>query len=263
MTESIHEYWEERARKAAASPTATTDDVYLRELEVGVLVRAIRDMKLTHAYSVLDLGCGDGYSTLRIAEQLPGAEIVGVDYSASMIATANERLRGNSTATGKLSFRLGDATEVGSVFPASSFDVVMTDRCLINIPMPEQQYRAIRQIHEVLRPGGRYLAIENFHGGQDELNRTRAAVGLPEIPIRWHNRFFHEDEFLSSTRALFREVEIVNFASAYYYATRVVYSKYCQLRGEKPDYRHEIHQLAIELPPIGNFSPIKLVTMQK
>ena len=31
----------------------------------------------------------------------------------------------------------------------------------------------------------------------------------------------------------------------------------------KPDYHHEIHQLAVDLPAIGNVSPIKLITMRK
>lgn len=256
MSSEIKQYWEERARAAAENPTATTDDIYLRELEIRTFSDHIRNLNLPAGARVLDVGCGDGFSTTRIAAEFPSLQFTGVDYSGNMIATAKRR-------QGNVTFQVGDATQVGTAFASGTMDVVMTDRCLINLDSPQSQYDAIQHIHKLLKPGGHYLAIENFQSGQSELNRTRQSMGLKEIPVRWHNLFFDEDEFLSRTRSLFQFVEIQNFSSAYYYATRVIYSKYCQVRGEEPDYRHEIHQLAVELPPMGAFSPIKLALLNK
>ncbi len=81
--------------------------------------------------------------------------------------------------------------------------------------------------------------------------------------MRWHNLFFKEDEFVETLQPLYADIKIVNFSSAYYYATRVIYSKYCQMLGVEPDYRHELHQLAVDLPPFGMFSPIKLAILTK
>ncbi len=264
MSTAIKDYWNQRARQAAESPTATTDDVHLRELEIRTFSEAIQRLNLPDNSAVVDVGCGDGFSTLQIAGRLPKLKFTGVDYSEAMIATAQRRQADMAERLGgPVEFRVGDATALEGMFPAGSLDAALTDRCLINLTSPEAQYDAIRQIHSLLKPGGCYLAIENFTNGQEELNRTRAALGLKEIPVRWHNLFFREEEFLAKMRALYRQVEVVNFSSAYYYATRVIYSKYCQMRGEEPDYRHEIHQLAVQLPPMGAFSPIKLAMLTK
>src|SRR5699024_10589759 len=40
---------------------------------------------------VLDLGCGNGLATLRLAERWPEARIVGIDSSPEMLAAARER----------------------------------------------------------------------------------------------------------------------------------------------------------------------------
>ncbi|MBN8418602.1 MAG: class I SAM-dependent methyltransferase [Verrucomicrobia bacterium] len=263
-SEDIKEYWNQRALAANKSPTATTDDVFLRELEIKTFVKKIGEMNLKEDSVVVDVGCGDGYSTLRIAAMFPCLKFVGIDYSDEMINTARRRLAEAAIAENQIvEFQVGDATTLSDIVPTNSANVVMTDRCLINLASPEAQYDAIEQISRILCKNGCYLAIENFIEGQNELNRTRAAIGLNEIPVRWHNLFFHEDEFLTRAKSYFKRVEIDNFSSAYYYATRVIYSKECQLNGTKPDYHHPIHQLAVDLPSIGSCSPIKLAVLVK
>ena len=88
-------------------------------------------------------------------------------------------------------------------------------------------------------------------------------MGLPEIPVRWHNHFFDEEEFVDQTSDSFDSVVFESFLSSYYLATRVIYSAGCQLISEEPDYFHPIHQTAGKLPPIGDFCPIKLVSMRR
>jgi hypothetical protein len=43
----------------------------------------------------------------------------------------------------------------------------------------------------------------------------------------------------------------------------VIYAAMCQMRGETPDYHHEIHQLAVKLPWIGQFSPVRMAVMRR
>ncbi len=130
----------------------------------------------------------------------------------------------------------------------------MTDRCLINLTEPSDQELALAEIAAITRPGGYYLAIENFVEGHDKDQSCPRAIGLPQIPIRWHNKFFTHDEFLNSIAPHFDLVRSENFASAYYYATRVIYAKLCQDRGEHPDYLHDIHQFAVDLAPRALFT---------
>src|ERR1035438_1854840 len=165
MTDTTRQYWEKRAKEAAENPNATTDDVYLRELEIRTILEIIQQFRLTSPSFILDLGCGDGFSTTRIAEQLAGPSFVGVDFSENMIITAKRRLEAFPSLKGRLEFRIGEANVVAQMFGARVADVIITDRCLINLETPDKQYDAIRQIQTVLKDGGHYVAVENFVEG--------------------------------------------------------------------------------------------------
>lgn len=95
---------------------------------------------------VLDVGCGPGNLTARIA-QLVGdnGSVVGIDPSKERIAIAQE------VATPKLSFSVGRAEDL-SQFPSSSFDVVFMNSTFHWV---EDQLLGLTEIARVLTPGGR------------------------------------------------------------------------------------------------------------
>ncbi len=263
MAEKIRQYWQQRAAESNGDVTATTNDVYLRELEHATVTEALRSFDLPGGATMLDVGCGDGYTTLHVARNLPRFDVTGIDYADAMVELAAQRLADSPDLQQRVRFQQGDATALRQAVGGVRFDVIMTTRCLINLETPDAQHAAIGDIASLLKPGGRYVAVENFVEGQDAMNIARAAVGLPEIPVRWHNLFFREDEFRERAGEHFERVTFHDFASAYYYATRVVYSAMCQVRGEQPDYQHDIHRLAPKLPPFGNFSPIRMVICER
>lgn len=262
MTEKIWRYWEARAAHAKGDQSATTNDVWLRELEIATLASALREF-CPSADTLLDAGCGDGYSTVRLAEAFTEMRFEGVDFSPAMIETARTRLASRSDLASRVEFRQGDVKALREVCDGPPYDVVVTDRCLINLAGLDEQIVAVAEIAARLAEGGHYLCIENFVEGHDAMNAARRAMDLPEIPVRWHNVFFREGEFLAATRPYFSVVATRNFASSYYFATRVVYSKLCQLRGEEPDYEHEVHRLAVNLPWTGDFSPVRLLVLRR
>ena len=261
--ERIKEYWEGRARENENSPQATTNDIYLRKLELANIIETINSLDLLEGASVLDVGCGDGYTTLDVAQALPGLRFLGLDYSPSMIENARRQLTLRADLQTRLSFKVGDATNLKAPCGDETFDLVMTDRCLIHLTRLENQSQAVGQIAEHTKPGGHYIAIENFVEGQENLNAARRAVGLPDIAVRWHNLFFKEADFIRAAEPFFDEIKFKDFSSSYYFATRVIYSAMCQMRGEQPDYEHEIHQLAINLPWTGQFSPIRMAVLRR
>lgn len=264
MSVKIKQYWTERAaQRGISSKQVTTDDVYFRELEIEKFKEKISALCLPSGSSVADVGCGDGYSTLSIAVAFPTLRFVGIDCNEEMLAIAKERSLAFGGVASRVSFEHGDARRLSSLPQAGEFDVVLTMRSLINLPSAQEQYKALRQIAEHLKAGGHYFGAENFVQGQIAFNRLRLAMGLPEIPVRWHNHFFDEEVFRAETAPLFEGVTIEDFASSYYLATRVIYSAACHLKGEEPDYFHPIHQVAWKLPAIGDFCPVKLVSMQR
>lgn len=259
----IRQYWNERVHAKAAVKQATTNDIYLRELECRTLIAALEQLSLPAHAHVLDAGCGDGQSTLHVAQKLPDIRFCGLDYAENMIVAARAAQEKFSGLLERVQFQIGDVLNLPAAFPEPAFDAVITDRCLINLETQEDQKRAFAGLAHVLRPGGWYIAIENFKEGHDNMNAARAQMGLPPIPVRWHNLFFEEPAFCKAAEPWFEPPAFHDFASSYYFATRVIYAAACRSKGEEPDYRHAIHQIAVDLPRTGAFSPVRMALLKR
>jgi len=259
--EKIRQYWDERAQAYQGTTASTTDDIHLRELEIKTMIETLKEAAPRSEATVLDVGCGDGYSTTQIALALPRLKFLGIDYSQTMIDIAAQRLQ--LGVKGRVEFKVGDVTELRKACGHEKYDIVISDRCLINLESTESQYDAVAQIAKHTKPGGLFVPIENFVEGQEKLNSARRAVGVPEIPIRWHNLYFYESDFIKNVERFFANITFKDFASSYYFATRVVYSAMCQMRGERLDYDHQIHRLAVNLPWFDKFSPIRMAVMNR
>ncbi len=250
--DEVKDYWDQRAKDQPQA--ATTNDVYLRRLEAAALMSQLCSIGLPPEPRILDIGCGDGSTTSVIASNFPNARLEAIDFSAEMIDLARSK-----SGSDRITFSTGDVRHLRDRFPASAFDVISTNRCLINLRDKEEQYEALNQIRDCLTPGGYFIGTENFIGGQANLNSLRQSLALEEIPVRWHNLYFDETEFMDRSKKIFSEVELLNFSSTYYLVTRVVYSALCRKEGIEPGYEHPIYAIAASLPATGDFSPIKLI----
>jgi len=106
----------------------------------------LKRLEIVAESRVLDVGCGPGNLTARIAELVgDSGSVVGIDPSKERIAIANE------VATPKLSFYEGRAEDL-SQFPSSSFDAVFMNSTFHWV---EDQLTALKEIARVLKPGGR------------------------------------------------------------------------------------------------------------
>jgi len=255
----IKNYWNQRA--ASDTVNATTNDIYLRVLERQTLIDELQKLGCSPESSVLDLGCGDGKTIETLCAKF-GCKGTGLDFSHAMVQLADERSYKLKSRL-ELTFVTGDIRKIKQQLAGQQFDFVLTDRSLINLEKSIEQLEAIGNIANLVRPGGHYLAIENFVEGNERLNELRKNFELPPIPIRWHNKFFEENSFIEEAQKHFGGVRKIDFSSAYYLATRVIYSKLCQVDGIEPDYGHPIHEFSVSLPQIGDFSPIKLFILRK
>src|SRR4051812_43893688 len=94
---------------------------------------------------VLEIGCGLGTDGAQFAKA--GAQYTGIDLTDAAIDLARRRFElFNLPGT----FRVADAEKLD--FPDNSFDIVYSHGVLHHTPDTET---AIREIHRVLRPGGR------------------------------------------------------------------------------------------------------------
>ena len=254
----VKEMWDVAADKLGDSPLATTHDRILRDLEVDGVLKYIPKVK--KQLKVLDVGCGNGFSTIEFAKQR-NDKFFGVDFSEKMIEHANRALKKNSKKLkGKIDFSVGDALALD--FKDNYFDVVTTGRCIVNLVSLKDQKAGLMEIHRVLKKGGVAILCEGSHQGFTKLNELRKIVGLPLMKYHWHNIYLDEDKLLPFMKKHFRSVEVDSFASTYFVASRV-FNAISSKDPSKPDYFSKINKAAAKLPAIGDYSSLKIYYLKK
>jgi demethylmenaquinone methyltransferase/2-methoxy-6-polyprenyl-1,4-benzoquinol methylase len=116
---------------------------------------AVQALSLSGAERVLDLCTGTGDLAIAAATARPGAaRIVGVDFSGAMLRAGRVKIQARALG-GRVSLVRGDATRI----PAAdrSVDAVAIAFGIRNV---EDAEAACREIHRVLRPGGRLAILE-------------------------------------------------------------------------------------------------------
>ncbi|RKZ85134.1 MAG: hypothetical protein DRR19_16765 [Candidatus Parabeggiatoa sp. nov. 1] len=254
--QNIKKYWNEQAKMFGREAKATTQDIYMRDIEIDYITTFLSSFR--EPLMVLDIGCGNGFSTFQYKAKVGWHTYVGGDYSEGMIEAANAELKKRQLSEG-IEFNVIDVLNLSKL--NNKYDIIISDRCLINLGGAKNRKKALWEIAACLHQGGRYLMIENFIEGHSELNRLREYLDIPEISVRWHNSFFSIKELKDSVKHIFKIDNFENISSLYYLVTRVVYSKLCEMEGREPDYEHPIYKVASQLPPTDNFGPICACTM--
>ena len=104
-------------------------------------------MKLKHGERICDLACGTGTYTLDMARLSSPGEVVGVDYSEGMLATAKERLAAEKLPITLVHSKIEDFLET---CPSESFDAISVRFALAYIDWQA----ALPKFGRLVRPGG-------------------------------------------------------------------------------------------------------------
>lgn len=246
-----------------ANKYATSPDFNLRELEIDYILKNCKGK------NILDLGCGNGYTLMRIAQIIKG-KLIGVDFSKSLIKGANTLLEQYpGTLETKPMFFCADATTFQPDSGFNSIDTIISERFILNLPTEEMQFEAIRHIHKLLVPKGIYIMIEGSKDGLTKLNNLRESIGLSKIMDRGkHNlssRKFEDKQIEVFLSGLFKISSIKTF-DLFYIISRIVYPDF--IKPEDPTYSHYINETARKLEQLIDFPSqgighIKCYTLEK
>ena len=125
----------------------TGADYHRLNLHGPWLLRAAGDVR---GLRVLDLGCGQGFFSRRLAAL--GARVAGVDWSKKQIENA---LRHEKDHPLGIDYRSIDARHVDKYWPKNSFDLLFSCMALMDMPAPEA---VLKSAAKVLKPEGRLVA---------------------------------------------------------------------------------------------------------
>ncbi|MGO4804858.1 trans-aconitate 2-methyltransferase [Arthrobacter sp. 2MCAF15] len=115
---------------------------------------------------VVDLGCGPGNLTATLADRWPGAQVMGLDSSAEMLATSKKY----AAAAANLSYDLAD---IAHWMPSGDTDVVVTNAALQWVP---EHRKLLPEWLDALKPGS-WFALQvpgNFNAPSHTLMRELA-----------------------------------------------------------------------------------------
>jgi SAM-dependent methyltransferase len=101
--------------------------------------------------TVLDYGCGNGINAVPLARR--GARVIGLDVSEALLGLARQRLRLHGIHDRAI-FIAGSAHDIP--LPSESVDIVLGAAILHHLNLD----LAAREIHRVLKPGGRAIFQE-------------------------------------------------------------------------------------------------------
>jgi len=136
--------------------------------EEDILMPTLADFLalLPHRPRVLDLGCGPGHESMRMASL--GAEVIGVDFSTECIRVARERCP-------QCRFEVLDFRQLDRRF--GQFDGVLAAGSLIHV-LPQEMSEVLDRVADVLTERGYLVAIVQDGEGVRE---TRPVVQGQEL----------------------------------------------------------------------------------
>jgi trans-aconitate methyltransferase len=151
---------------------------------------------------LIDLGCGPGNISFRLAERFPSATVLGLDGAAAMLELAEHRLQRRPELLGRLRFQrscLPDAALPGG------FSAVVSNSLLHHLHDPQVLWGCLR----ALAGSGACIYIKDLRrpdsaAAAEELRQRYMAAAPPVL----------QHDYLASLHAAFRPEEVAHQLAA-------------------------------------------------
>jgi SAM-dependent methyltransferase len=259
----IQQHYKEQASTHGLEPSSTMLDLTTRDLETSAILNLVEYLfsRSTLPFEILEIGCGNGNLLELISGKFSNLTLTGIDFNTEMVELALARQINNCD------IKQGDVRNLQ--LPDATFDVIISERCLINILDVADQVKAVQELWRVLKPSGYVIFLESFQDGLENLNKARRELGLSDNSMPHHNLWFEKNDFFNRIKDMFDVLESNklesylpghNFLSSHYFISRVFYP--CVTKSDIL-YNTEFVKFFQFLPPIGNYSPIQLFLLRK
>ena len=208
MKSATDEHWSNRASENIDNMLVNIPDACQRELEYDFILR-----HLSKEAEILEVGCGNGYSTERFRRL--AKHIDSIDYSQEMIERAKETY-------GEINNRFFYDNILKPQYVTGPYDIIICVRTLINLRNLEEQQLAVENMAILVKKGGKLILVEGCKDGFNRLNDLRAKVNMPPIQPAKINYYSTIGELLHIIKPLFSIVDEYHIG-CYDYLTRIIY----------------------------------------
>ncbi len=233
----VRENWTKAAQEHGDAPDATIRDLYCRELNTEKVASLIRQSDW-----VLDVGCGNGFTTAEYAKR--AERTIGVDYISEFIDHAT-RLHSEIAKGHRLEFIEGDVRDLAWIKDTfGMFDKVLSERTLINLASWEEQILALDQLASLVKVGGYLFLLEVTNQGHESVDKARQRYGLDILEKHWNNVYLDEELLIEHLAGNFQLVEKESF-SLYTLLSKVLYPAI--IAPEEPQFDAPINSIAKDL----------------
>ncbi len=248
LTKVWNEYYNESQKN-----TILQDDNFFK-LEIDSIIKnLILEINSINKPSVkiLELGSGTGFLASKIILSLKKKKIqcdyTGIDFSSIAINKANKK-------------NIKNCEFINSDFidflksNKEKYDFIITQRSIMAIMEKTSQLILLKLIKKSLLKKGVGLICECTVQALEGIQKSRKKLGVLPLKKVWHSRYLDTN----SISSLFSNIKIIDFASTYWFLTRIVYPYF-----EEPKHNTNFHKFAATLPQEGNYGLVKLFIVRK
>ena len=201
-------HWNERAAQLKQNALVNIGDSAQRDVELHYILPHLKSDDV-----LLEVGCGNGFVTELLRKVV--RHVDAFDYAENMIERAKK-------SYGEENNRFFHDNVLAPANLSGPYDAVLCVRVLINLRDMEEQERAIRNLANALKPGGRLLLVVGCTHGFESLSAVRQSVGMSPLQPAQINFYSRKSEVLPVIEEFF-ELDDTFHTGMFDILTRVVY----------------------------------------
>ncbi len=247
--DEIEKHWVDWAKRFGEDIRATEKSRTRKALETDALVRLIKNAGFSEKdeFQILEPGCGTGHNCLSVAKFFPNAKVFGFDYIADMVLNAQKLCE--KLGVENIKYFKGNLIDLRrDSLPRDSFDIVFTNRCIINLNSHEIQAAVVKNLSELVAKGGSLILGENPEHKFQLQNELRGYLELDDRTPPDFNLLIDEDNIISALKeASFKIDEIDDFSALHDILLYVIIPK---INGGFIDYNHPMLEVVKTLSPM-------------
>jgi SAM-dependent methyltransferase len=148
---------------------------------------AITNLDWTGTGKALDIGCGNGALTVKVAKRFPTAEVTGIDFWGERWEYSKSGCEANAKAEGldsRIVFQKANASKLP--FADEYFDAAVSNLCFHEVADTKDKREVLHEAFRVVKKGGVFafqdlFLLKQVYGDPDDLVATVKSWGISKV----------------------------------------------------------------------------------